>query len=106
MKRHLLSFALVVATLGAQAASGGVIRFVGSLVEPTCVATPLDGSTGAAQAALRLSECTANLTRASGAVVHSGQQVYSSGLREIALSERLAQLSGRVSVQEMVISYP
>lgn len=106
MNRLLLSLVLVLAAASAQAASGGAIRFVGSLVEPTCVTTPLDRVVGAAQATLRLSECTASLTRTSGQIAHTDLQVYSSGLRQIALSERVAQLSGRTSVQEMVISYP
>lgn len=105
MKRQFLTVLLAAAAINAQASSGS-IRFYGALVEPTCQTESVGRASGMAQGALRLSECRMSIIRTSDAGGRlDSSRVFSSGLKEIALSAPTAQLTGRATVQELVISY-
>lgn len=105
MKRQIICLFLATSALGAQAASG-TIRFVGSLVEPTCQADSASRAAAPAQVAVQLSDCRTNsLQMASSSRIVIATRVFTGVLQEFKLSAPVAAIAGRHIVQELVINY-
>ena len=105
MKR-LLVYVLLSLTAASASASSGVIRFVGALVEPTCVAGGISRSAVSKPASVLLTECREpSLQMVANSKVFLASGIFSGALKDIQISPRLAAITGQPVVKELVISY-